>query len=40
MKAIDVIANRLKMKPYVITHIWLKYKKSILEPEKYGMDVS
>ena len=40
MKAIDAVANRLKMKPYAITHIWRKYKESILEPEKYGMDLS
>lgn len=35
-----LIAERLSVKPAAVSHLWLKYKMSILYPEKYGVDIS
>jgi hypothetical protein len=37
---VKIAAERLDMTPSAVSYLWLRYKKSILEPEKFGIDVS
>ena len=39
-RGVELAAVRLKMKPDAVGHLWRKYKRSILEPETFGIDVS
>lgn len=38
--AINEVAQRLSVKPAAVSRLWLRYKNSILYPEKYGIDIS
>ena len=38
-RGVDKAADRLGMKPAAVARLWQKYKRSILNPEKFGIDV-